>query len=183
MRKVIRKWFWIWDFDKEEKWLNEMAAKGLALTAVGWCRYDFEDCVPGEYKICVDFLDNHSSRVENEKYIGFLEETGAEHVGSMFRWAYFRKKTAGEDFQLFSDNASRIRYLTQIIRFIALIGGLNLYMGAYNLFLFIIQVRRYHNYFNLIGIVNLLLAVLCAFGIYHIARKRKKLKTEQQIFE
>lgn len=92
MRQMIHKWFWIWDFDKEEKWLNEMAAKGLALTAVGWCRYEFEDCIPGEYKICVDFLDNHFGKVENEKYIEFLEETGAEHVGSMFRWAYFRKK-------------------------------------------------------------------------------------------
>lgn len=183
MRKMIRKWFWVWDFDKEEKWLNEMATKGLALTAVGWCRYEFENCVPGEYKVCVNFLDNHFNSVENEKYISFLEETGAEHVGSMFRWAYFRKKTADEDFQLFSDNASRIRYLTQIIRFIALIGGWNLCMGAYNLFLFIIQVRRYHNYFNLLGIVNLLLAVLCAYGMYHVAKKRKKLKTEQQIFE
>ncbi len=29
--------FLVWDFDKEEKWLNEMAAKGLALTSVGFC--------------------------------------------------------------------------------------------------------------------------------------------------
>ena len=31
MRKVIRKWFWAWNFEKEEEWLNEMSAKGLAL--------------------------------------------------------------------------------------------------------------------------------------------------------
>ena len=182
MRKVIHKWFWVWDFDKEEKWLNEMAAKGLVLTAVGWCRYEFEDCIPGEYKICVDFLDHHFGKVENEKYIEFLEETGAEHVGSMFRWAYFRKKTAGEDFRLFSDNASRIRYLTQIIRFIALLGGLNLYIGCYNLFMFF-QALRYHVYINLLGIINLLIAATCAYGMYRVAQKRKKLKTEQQIFE
>ena len=34
MRKTIRKWFWTWDFEKEEKWLNEMAAQGLALVGV-----------------------------------------------------------------------------------------------------------------------------------------------------
>lgn len=183
MRKVIRKWFWIWDFDKEEKWLNEMAAKGLALAGVGWCRYEFEDCTPGEYKICMDFLEEHSERADTEKYISFLEETGAQQVGTMFHWAYFRKKTAGEEFQLFSDYASRIRYLTRIIRFIALIGGLNLYMGAYNLYLLFFMMSRYHNYINLFGIVNLLLAAFCAFGIYRIARKRKALKKEQQIFE
>ncbi|MBQ2899558.1 MAG: DUF2812 domain-containing protein, partial [Oscillospiraceae bacterium] len=31
MKKVIKKMFWAWDFEKEEKWLNEMSAKGLAL--------------------------------------------------------------------------------------------------------------------------------------------------------
>ncbi len=30
MRKTIRKWFWAWDTDKEEKWLNEMAAPDSA---------------------------------------------------------------------------------------------------------------------------------------------------------
>ena len=27
-RKTIRKWFWVWEFEKEENWLNEMAANG-----------------------------------------------------------------------------------------------------------------------------------------------------------
>lgn len=182
MRKVIHKWFWVWDFDKEEKWLNEMAAKGLALVAVGWCRYEFEDCVPGEYKICLDFLENQCSRVENEKYIAFLEETGAEQVGTMFRWVYFRKKVSGEDFQIFSDNDSRIRYLTRIIRFIGVLGGLNLYYDCYNMFM-LFRLQRYHIYINLLGVINFLIGVACAFGILRIARKRKRLKAEQQIFE
>ncbi len=38
MRKVIHKGFFVWNFDKEERWLNEMAAKGLALISVGFCR-------------------------------------------------------------------------------------------------------------------------------------------------
>ncbi len=37
MRRIIHKMFLVWDFDKEEKWLNEMAAKGLVLTSVGFC--------------------------------------------------------------------------------------------------------------------------------------------------
>ena len=31
MRKKVYKWFWAWEFDKEEKWLNEMAADVEAL--------------------------------------------------------------------------------------------------------------------------------------------------------
>ncbi|MBQ3859711.1 MAG: DUF2812 domain-containing protein, partial [Clostridia bacterium] len=51
MRTTVRKWFWGWDFDKEEAWLNEMAAKGLALVSVGLGRYEFEETEPGEYRV------------------------------------------------------------------------------------------------------------------------------------
>ena len=27
-RKTVWKWFWVWDFEKEERWLNEMALAG-----------------------------------------------------------------------------------------------------------------------------------------------------------
>ena len=179
MRKTVHKWFWVWDFDKEEKWLNEMAAKGLALIAVGYCRYEFENCVPGEYKVCMDFLEKGMSGVEQEKYIEFLEETGAEQVGRYQRWVYFRQKTSEGNFQIFSDYNSRIQYLTRIIRFITLFGGLNLYWGCFNMLL----CFGYHSYMNFIGIINLLIAIILAIGIVRISRKRKKLKAEQRIYE
>ena len=180
MRKVIHKWFWMWDFDKEEKWLNEMAAKGLALNSVSYCRYEFEDCVPGEYKICLEFLGNRFSRIENEKYIEFLEDTGAEHVGSFAGWAYFRKRTAEENFKLFSDNASRIKHLTRIISFIIPLLMLNLYSGCYNLFLYFYWR---HSSANILGIVNLLIAAFIMIGFLRLIQKRNRLKSEQQIYE
>ena len=57
-RKMVRKWFWAWEFDKEEQWLNDMAAQGLALVDVGFCRYEFEECPPGEYQIRLELLEN-----------------------------------------------------------------------------------------------------------------------------
>ena len=38
-RKTIKKWFWVWDFEKEEDWLNEMAINGWVLESVGFCTY------------------------------------------------------------------------------------------------------------------------------------------------
>ena len=35
-RKTIRKWFWVWDFEKEEDWLNEMAAASRVNTVSAW---------------------------------------------------------------------------------------------------------------------------------------------------
>ena len=37
MEKTIRKWFMVWDFEKEEEWLNEMALSGWVLDGVGFC--------------------------------------------------------------------------------------------------------------------------------------------------
>ena len=48
-RKTVRKWFWVWEFDKEERWLNQMALSGWALAEVGFCRYVFDACEPGAY--------------------------------------------------------------------------------------------------------------------------------------
>jgi hypothetical protein len=33
-----------WDYEKEEKWLNEMVAKGFAMSSYTFCVYTFEKC-------------------------------------------------------------------------------------------------------------------------------------------
>lgn len=179
MRTTIKKLFFVWDFDKEEKWLNEMAAKGLCLVSVGFCKYEFEDCLPGEYRICLQLLDKLPRHPEMQKYIEFMEETGAEHVGSFTRWVYFRKKASEGDFVLFSDNTSRVKYLTTILSFIALIVGLNLYIGLYNLFL----VFFLDSPFNYIGLLNLAIALFGIPGTIKLWKKRNRMKKENQLFE
>ena len=168
MRKVIHKLFWIWNFDKQEKWLNEMAAKGLALISVGFFRYEFEDCLPAEYKVRLEFLNNKPN-------IESIEETGAEHIGTFKHLAYFRKRTNEENFTLLSDNSSIINHMTRIIRFISLILALNLYISGYNLYLYF----YFNNYTNLFGVGNLLVSVFGAIGLIRLLMKRKKLKKDQ----
>jgi hypothetical protein len=179
MRRTIRQFFFVWDFDKEEKWLNEMAAKGLALVSVGFCKYEFEDCVPGEYRICLQLLDKLPNHPESQKYIEFLEETGAEHVGSFTRWVFFRKKASEGDFNLFSDMDSKVKYMTSMLSFVALIVGLNLYIGLYNLFV----VFFLHSAFNYIGLLNFAIALVGIPGVIKLWKKRNQLKKERQLFE
>ena len=179
MRRTIRKLFFVWDFDKEEKWLNEMAAKGLCLVSVGFCKYEFEDCIPGEYRICLQLLDKLPKHPEMQKYIEFMEQTGAEHIGSFTRWVYFRRKASDGDFELFSDNTSRIKYLSSILSFIALIVGLNLYIGLYNLFV----VFFLNSPFNYIGLLNLAIGLFGLPGTIKLWKKRSRMKQEAQLFE
>ncbi len=181
MRKTIHKAFLVWNFDKEEKWLNEMAAKGLCLVSVGFCRYEFEDCEPGEYKICLQLLENLPGYPESQKYIEFLESTGAEHIGSCMRWVYFRKKTASGEFELFSDNASRVKYLSLVINFIAVLTIANLLAGISNVFL--IGMGMEVTPINYLGFVNIALGIWGTLGNIRLIKKRKKLKQDGQLYE
>ncbi len=181
MRKTVSKWFWAWDFDKEEAWLNEMAAKGLALVAVCFCRYTFEEGTPGEYRVRLELLENLSSHPESQNYISFLEETGAEYLGYVNRWIYVRKKTALGTFDLYSDTPSRIRHLNRVLALLGVCGVLNIAIGAQNLSLHLAQLTRPVNLF--MGCTNLGLGLLIAYGFFRILFKKRRLKKEQSLFE
>ena len=179
MRRIIHKWFWVWNFDKEEQWLNEMAAKGLCLVSTGFCKYEFEDCLPGEYQIRMQLLDKFPHHPESQKYIEFLEDTGAEQVGSFTRWVFFRKKASLGDFNLFSDNASRVKYLTSMLSFITLVVALNLLIGLENLA--IAMLTGFPG--NYLGFINLAIGLFGLPGTIKLWKKRNRIKKESQLFE
>ncbi|MBR5446250.1 MAG: DUF2812 domain-containing protein [Clostridia bacterium] len=179
MRKTIRKWFWVWEFDKEEKWLNEMAAKGLTLVSMHFNKYMFEETTPGEYQIRVELLANKPAHPESEQYIRFVEETGAEQVASWINWVYFRKKTADGAFELFSDNTSRLKMLNRVIGLLVPLGILCLVSGGYNLLLYFL----WGNPVSLVGLLPLTVSVLLGIGLLRILKQKKKLAKEQTLFE
>ena len=179
MRTTIKKLFWVWEFDKEEKWLNEMAAKGLALISVGFCRYDFEDCEPGEYAFKLELLKDKPTHPESRKYIEFLESTGAEHVGSYLCWIYLRKKKELGEFELFSDLQSRINHLNRMIRLITVLAAINAFSGFYNIMLFFL----FGEPISLLGLINVAIVVFLVLGGSKLWKKRQKLKEDQLIYE
>lgn len=179
MKKLVHKFIWVWNFDQEEAWLNEMAAKGFCLVSVGFGRYLFEESEPGEYQICMQFLEHSPTHPESEKYIEFLKSTGVEWVDSFARWGYFRKKSADGPFELFSDRKSRVQYLTRVIRFILILIAANLVIGLNNL----VTAFHHQSWINFLGFLNLAIAVVGLFGTYRIYKKRKRIEQEGQLFE
>lgn len=180
MRKRVCKFFWAWDFEKEEAWLNQMALRGQALVGVGPFSYVFEEGLPGEYEIREELLENLPSHPESQRYIRFLEETGAEYVGSYLRWAFFRKKRTEGGFDLYSDNDSRAKHLGRIIALLTVIGLVGLGATLSNLTLF--WLHRFPE--NLwVAMPTGLLALFLLCGVLRLCRKRRQLKRERQIFE
>lgn len=182
MRQIIRKWFWFWDFDKEERWLNEMSAKGLALHSVGYCRYEFIPCQPGEYTVRLELLENMPDHPESRQYITFLEESGIEHVGSYQRWVYFRKKNDGVPFDLFSDYDSRIKHLDRILLVLGILFGINLYNAVSTLHFTLRGVGIASVNSSVSGLV-FIISLLFGYGFFKTLMKKMRLQKERQIFE
>lgn len=166
-RKIIKKWIWIWEYDKEEQWLNAMAQSGWVLDKVGFCRYEFVPCEPGEYTVRLE-MRNH-----DEAYLGFMAETGAEYVGRMMKWIYFRKKTELGKFELFSDLESRITYLDNMCRTLRGVGIANLLIGLAN------SINPYVP----LGWVNLLAATLLMYALGRIEGKKEALEKDRLLLE
>lgn len=76
MIKRVHKLFWIWELDKEESWINEMASHGYSLVRGGRLSFDFEETEPGKYKYKTLFLKGRYSSTKNMDFFRFLNEVG-----------------------------------------------------------------------------------------------------------
>lgn len=184
MSLVIRKIYY--NYEEEEKWLNEMSAKGLSLIHYSWCKYTFEETLPNEYTYRIQLLENSPTHAESISYIKFLEETGVEYVAHYMRWIYLRKKSSEGAFDIFTDIDSKISHYTRIniiwnavmiLEFLAFL--LNIISGLIN----VISSNKI-GMFNLFSAcIVFLLGILFLYLGSQNRLKIKKLKKEKFIRE
>jgi hypothetical protein len=187
MKHIVHKAYW--DFEKEERWLNEMSARGMAFTDYSWCRYVFTDAPNSQYIYRIELLENPQTHPESIAYLRFLEENGIECVATYLRWVYLRKPASEGPFDLYTDLDSRIKHYQRINRFwnffmILEFGAAfaNLSVGIVNLS---IETQAESIRFGNLAIGCAVLAfglLFFAFGV-PIRRKIKKLRREKAIRE
>lgn len=181
-RIIYRPWY---DYEKEEKWLNELANEGWAMTDMFLMRYVFEKTEPGQYIYCIQLLERHAAHAKSQDYIQFLEDTGITFVASWIRWIYLRKPAVDGPFELHSDRASRINHLQIIYRFWILLAWLEGVIGGFNLFVGLLESET-HDISGMNSFLGVLLLVM-SFGFWKLAQPIKKkigqLEKEQSILE
>lgn len=113
------KWFWPWQDEKEEAWLEQMSADGWRLRSVGLMgRYAFDQDRPCRFTYRLDYmLLNKDKRSE---YLQIYQDAGWEYIGEMSNWQYWRKPyVAGENNEIFTDNDSKIKKYQRLLLFMA----------------------------------------------------------------
>jgi hypothetical protein len=108
------KWFWAWQDEKEESWLEDMSRHGLHLRelgVLGW--YYFQRGEPGEYAYRMDFNNTQKNRSE---YLQLFQDAGWQHCGRLGGWDYFRKQhKPGEVMEIYSDRESKIQKYNRLL--------------------------------------------------------------------
>ena len=164
-RKTVRKWFWAWDFEKEEEWLNDMTMSGWVLEKVGFATYDFVRCEPGEYIIHLQMFDTDTD------YMQFMNQINAEYIDHFVKWVYFRRKAEYGIFEINSNLDSRIAHLNRIGQTLSAIGGANILIGV---------VNSSHSH---LSILNLLVGCVLMYGLGRIHGKKEELEHERMLHE
>lgn len=180
MRHIKYKIFFAWDYEKEEKWLNEMSEKGLQLVHAGICKYIFEENSKDRFVYRLELLNNLPSHFESISYIRFLKETGVEYMGSLHRWVYFRKNITNGEFELYSDIDSKIKHYNRIILLLLAVTLINI-INAYNLLNHYLESKIFIQL--ILSILVFLLLSLLGTGIYKALKQILKLKKDKYVRE
>ena len=111
------KYFSIFEYEKEEKYLREMHKSGwrfLKVTGLGV--YHFEKCIPADVIYQLDY--NQDSKEHKDEYLQMFSDCGWEHIQEYAGYSYFRKPAAemNGDEEIFCDNESKLQMMERVLK-------------------------------------------------------------------
>lgn len=180
-RKTVNKQFFIWNWDAEEQWLNDMAAQGWHFVKFSFpCRYTFEQGEPGAYQYQLQALQDRIGSKESQDYLAFLRDMDIELVDSYLIWVYLRKPADGQPFELFSDVESRLKHMRRF----ATIPLLCLILLCINLMWGAPTLITYGGFFGgALVLLECFLAVMLIYGMTRMTVKYLELSKKRQLQE
>lgn len=113
---VIYKFFTLANYEKKEKWINDMCSKGYALKKFSFFKYEFEPCNPGEYYYSLELFESLPCTLEHQDFLNYLDdEWNIEYVHCHYNWAFFRRKKYLGKFSLFSNVHTKVSYFKRVV--------------------------------------------------------------------
>ncbi|MET4560199.1 hypothetical protein ABIA69_001343 [Lysinibacillus parviboronicapiens] len=165
------------DYEKEEAWVNDMAAQGWHLQKTYLGYFVFEQGESGQYIYRNEWINGRT-----QDYFDFLQSMNIECVSKFAGWAYYRKKAVDGPFELFSDAPSKINSLKSMNRLFIPLALLNVVMGILNITLGITGSSQ--SLLNTcLGLFNIIASMLLWVPIFKIVKRKKRLEQALHIFE
>lgn len=114
------KWFWGWNDDKEEAWLEEMAQQGFHLVSANFiANYTFEIGAPKDVVYRLDFYFGDQSK--HQEYLQIFDDAGWNKVCEFGGWQYFRTEQIGQKIpEIYTDKNSKIVKYQRLMLFLSI---------------------------------------------------------------
>ncbi|HTP86832.1 MAG TPA: DUF2812 domain-containing protein [Bryobacteraceae bacterium] len=122
-RLVKYRFILAWQDQKEEQWLEKMAAEGWHLVS-GGIRFVFERGEPQQVRYRLDYRGSYPQG--EQEYFSLFRDSGWEHVCDYFAWHYFRSPASAAAPEIFTDSESRAAKYRGVLFVIALALFINL---------------------------------------------------------
>lgn len=171
--KTEIKVFAVWQEEREKVYLEAMAKRGWLLKRAKLIIYRFVKATPQDYVYEFDYTDKGAREYQNK--IDFYSDLGWKHIASQFGWHYYRAlRSDVQDSSFYTDAASIDLKYKPLVRFLIIVSLMNLFIGIFNIIT--------PNAIGKFSIINVLIAFLLAYGIYHVQRKiiYQSIKREQK---
>lgn len=174
--KIVNRLFFVWEDEKETKWLNEMSRSGWHFQSIsGLTKYIF---TKGEPKNIIYQLDYNTSFNLDSEYLQIYKDSGWNYLGSMFSWQYFCKEYEEDGVnEIFTENIDKIKRNKKILWVLSPIAILNLYLAIQNFFIHI--HGRVFEFDLFIPAVNFFCTLLLIFSIVKIVLRNNKIKNQR----
>ena len=172
--KNFLKWFWPWQDQQREEWLQRMSQNGWHLNSIGLGGLVFK-FTPGEKLDYVYQLDFRQERSEQMvEYLDLYEKAGWEHVMSWNGWQYFRKRyKEGETAQIFTDNQSKVQKYKRLMFYSSL------FFPGY-MVVFMANLEKYPPWFATILVGTfIILGMYVGISILMVALRIRQLNQER----
>ncbi|MBQ5989974.1 MAG: DUF2812 domain-containing protein [Oscillospiraceae bacterium] len=115
--KTTFRFFTIYQYEQEEKYLTSMHEKGWSMTGVTFPGfYSFEKTEPEHVVYRLDY--NKEGLTHKDEYVQMFADCGWEYIQEFFGYSYFRKKITDEDRndEIFCDDESRLDMMKRVFR-------------------------------------------------------------------
>jgi len=168
------KWFWAWQDEAEEQWLEKMSQQGYHLSSVSLPGfYTFLVAEPMNYVYRLDYQTFRKK--DKREYLQLFKDAGWENVGEMSAWLYFRKEAkVGEVNEIFTDVQSKIAKYKRVLALV----GFSCLMLILILSSYVFRPYTYPWWGN-VQVIVLAVLLLLIFAMIKVALRIRQLKNSK----
>lgn len=178
--KTIVKAIFAWEDEKEEKWLEQLAADGWKLISVAPYVYKFQRSEPEKVFFRLDYKNTLDK--DYQEYLTLFKDSGWELFATYANWQYFKIKPENNEVpEIYNSGKAKAQKYRRLLL------GIVAFMPIYIVLLNPVfryseseSIRSGFGFIDVIRIITTLFVLFMAYAFLRILAKIKKLESESK---